>query len=95
MKPSEMGLHSRTRYVIMLKSCERRTREDEIIQFTKGLYDFIFDYISTDKCTHLEYTQKFARFVSKIFTFAGYEDSEIYTILLKNAEIERKSRGKS
>ena len=41
LKPSEMGLHSRTRYVIMLKSCERRSREDEIIQFTKGLYDFI------------------------------------------------------
>ena len=79
----------------MLKSYERHAQEDEIIQFTKGLYDFIFDFISTDRCTHLEYTQKFAHFVSKIFTFAGYEDNEIYTILLKDAETERKSRGKS
>ena len=28
---------------IMRKSYERHAQEDEIIQFTKGLYDFIFD----------------------------------------------------
>ena len=94
MKPSEMGLHSRVRYVIKFKSENRMEQKDEIKQFATGLYDFIFDLIVQNNFPRMELTQKFARFVSKYFTFIGYEDDEIYNILLKIADMSRKSKVK-
>ena len=94
MKPSEMGLHSRVRYVIKFKSENRMEQKDEIKQFATGLYDFIFDLIVQNNFPRMELTQKFARFVSKYFTFIGYEDNEIYNILLKIADMSRKSKVK-
>jgi hypothetical protein len=43
----------------------------------------------------LEITQQLARFVSKSFTFVGYEDDEIYSILLKAADMKRKPKRRS
>ena len=89
-----MGLHSRVRYVIKFKSENRMEQKDEIKQFATGLYDFIFDLIVQNNFPRMELTQKFARFVSKYFTFIGYEDDEIYNILLKIADMSRKSKVK-
>ena len=89
-----MGLHSRVRYVIKFKSENRMEQKDEIKQFATGLYDFIFDLIVQNNFPRMELTQKFARFVSKYFTFIGYEDNEIYNILLKIADMSRKSKVK-
>lgn len=86
-----MGLHSKVRYVIKLKSEKRVAQEDEIVQFTSRLYDFIFDYIRSDGSENLDFTKKFARFISKAFTFNGYEDDEIYSILIKSVDRVRKS----
>ena len=90
-----MGLHTKVRYVIDLKSPNRQGQVDEIIQFATRLYGFIFDYIRQNEHASLVLTQKSARFVSKAFTFVGYEDDEIYHILLKEAEKKRKPRSKS
>lgn len=86
-----MGLHSRVRYVIKFKSENRLEQEDEIVQFATKLYDFIFDFIYTDGRENFDFTKKFARFISKAFTFKGYEDDEIYSILIKSVDRVRKS----
>lgn len=95
MKPSEMGLHSRVRFVIRLSSNNRMIQKNEIIQFATGLYDFIFDFMAQNEHASLEITQQLARFVSKSFTFVGYEDDEIYSILLKAADMKRKPKRRS
>ena len=86
-----MGLHSKVRHVVHFKKTDRMEQKDEIIQFATGLYDFIFDYINTAPDASLEMTQKHARHVSKSFTFPGFEDDEVYCILLKVVEMKRKS----
>ena len=85
-----MGLHSKVRYEILLKSKTRKEQEQEIIGFATGYYDYLFDYIAHDEFARLEITQKLARNVSKSFTFTGYEDNEVFSILLKAADIKRK-----
>lgn len=67
----------------------------EIIQFAEGLYDFLFGYIRLTPDVSLEMTQKHARLVCKSFTFPNFEDDEVYSILLKEVEIKRKSGKKS
>ena len=90
-----MGLHSKVRYEIQFKSKKRMEQEDEIVQFARGLYDFIFDFIDQSSCPRMEITQKFARFISRAFTFVGYEDDEIYSILSKIADLKRKPKVRS
>ena len=90
-----MGLHSKVRYEIVFKSENRITQKDEIEKFATGLYDFIFDFIDQSSYPRMEITQKFARFVSRAFTFVGYEDDEIYSILSKIADLKRKPKVKS
>ena len=90
-----MGLHSQVRYEIVFKSENRITQKDEIEKFATGLYDFIFDLIDQSSCPRMEITQKLARFVSRAFTFVGYEDDEIYSILSKIADLKRKPKVKS
>ena len=85
-----MGLHSKVRYEILLKSKTRKEQEQEIIGFAAGYYDYLFDFIEHDELARLEITQKRARNVSKSFTFTGYEDNEVFSILLKAADIKRK-----
>ena len=53
-----MGLHTKVRYVIDLKSPNRQGQVDEIIQFATRLYDFIFDYIRQNEHASLVLTQK-------------------------------------
>ena len=90
LKPSEMGLHSKVRYVILLKGKTHKEQEQEIIDFATGYYDYLFDFIEHDELARLEITQKLARNVSKSFTFIGHEDDEIFSSLLKAADIKRK-----
>ena len=71
LKPSEMGLHSKVRYVIHLKSKTRKEQAMEIIEFATGLYDLIVGFIEQEKPLRMEITQKFARHVSKSYTFVG------------------------
>ena len=85
-----MGLHSKVRYEILLKGETRQEQEQEIIGFAAGYYDYLFDFIAHDEFARLEITQKLARNVSKSFTFTGYEDNEVFSILLKAADIKRK-----
>ena len=87
-----MGLHSKVRYAIILKGETRQKQKLEIIEFATGYYDYLFDFIAHDEFARLEITQKLARFVSLIFTFIGFEDDEIYHLLLKNSEKKRKRR---
>ena len=87
-----MGLHSKVRYAILLKGKTRKEQKQEIIGFATGYYDYLFDFIGHDEFASLEITQKLARNVSKSFTFVGYEDDEVYSILLKVADIRRKPR---
>ena len=70
-------------------------QKSEIIQFAEGLYDFLFDFIHSTPDVSLEMTQKHVRHVSKSFTFPGFEDDEVYSVLLKEVEIKRKSSKKS
>lgn len=72
-----------------------RVKKDEIEKFATGLYDFIFDFIDQSSCPRMEITQKFARFISRAFTFVGYEDDEIYSILSKIADLKRKPEVRS
>ena len=67
-------------------------KKDEIEKFATGLYDFIFDFIDQSSCPRME---KFARFISRAFTFVGYEDDEIYSILSKIADLKRKPKVRS
>lgn len=90
-----MGLHSKVRYEIMFKSTDRVEQAKEIVKFAIAFYDFIYDYIEKNHLENMDITQKLARFISMIFTFVGFEDDEIYTILLKAAETKRKKRRKS
>ncbi len=86
-----MGLHSKVRYEIQFKSKKRMEQEDEIVQFARGLYDFIFDFIGKNDRINLNVTRKCARFVSKAFTFKGFEDDEIDRIIVKSVDKVRKS----
>ena len=85
-----MGLHSKVRYEILLKGKTRKEQEQEIIGFAAGYHHYLFDFIEHDELAWLGITQKLARTVSKSFTFIGYEDDEIFSILLKAADIKRK-----
>ena len=89
-----MNLYSKVRWV-MFKSENRMVQKDEIEQFATGLYDFIFNFIEQNGFPRMEITQKFARFVSMVFTFIGYEDDEIYSILFKISDTKRKTKVKS
>ncbi len=86
-----MGLHSKVRYEILLKGKTRKEQEQEIIEFATGYYDYLFDFIEHDELARLEITQKLSRNVSKSFTFSGYEDDEIFSILLKATDTKRKA----
>lgn len=85
-----MGLHSKVRCEIMLKGKMRMEQTIEIVNFAICFYDFLYDYIKNNGSENMEITQKLARFVSLIFTFIGFEDDEIYHILLNNSEKKRK-----
>ena len=67
----------------------------EIVNFAICFYDFLYDYIKNNGSENMEITQKLARFISLIFTFVGFEDDEIYHILLNNSEMKRKRRERS
>ena len=95
LKPSQMGLHSKVRYEIMFQSKNRMEQVKEIVEFATAFYDFIYDYIEKKHWENMDITQKLARFVSLIFTFVGFEDDEIYHILLKASEIKRKKSRRS
>jgi len=90
-----MGLHSKVRPVIRTKGNLPCEREEGIIQFAEELYDFLFDYMDMPPGASLDMTQKHARMVSKAFTFPGFEDDEIYSILFRRVEKKRKSNRKS
>ncbi len=90
-----MGLHSKNRYEIKLKSKNPTKQVDEIIQFAVAFYDFIYDYIENNPLSSMEITLKLARFISLIFTFVGFEDNEIYNILRNYSEMRRKRRERS
>ncbi len=90
-----MGLHSKARYEIQLKRMTRMEQATEIVNFAICFYDFLYDYIKNNGSENMEITQKLARFISLIFTFVGFEDDEIYHILLNNSEMKRKRRERS
>ena len=86
-----MGLHSKARYEIQLKSKMRMEQADEIVRFTEELYRFIYSYNHLGKIPiPLTVTQKFARFVSKSFNFPGYSDDEVFKFIDRYNDIMRK-----
>ena len=86
-----MGLHSKVRCEIVLKSKTRVEQADEIVRFTEELYRFIYEYNHHEKIPiPFIITQKFARFVSKAFNFSNYSDDEVFKFIDRYNDLMRK-----
>ena len=72
------------------RSDRREEQELEILNYAERLHDAMSEYIYPKGTKSEGISWKFARFISMIFTFVGFEDDEIYTILSKEADKERK-----
>ena len=85
-----MGLHRKVRYVINLDGRNRTEQKQSLVSIAQNLHDAVSEYIYPKGTKSEGISWKFARFLGMIFTFVGFEDNEIYTILSKEADKERK-----
>ena len=92
MKPSEMGLHSKVRCKIKICGDTPREQGRNIALFAEELYLFIYRYNHGKVPDNVVVTQKFARFVSKVFNFSGYSDEEVFKFIDRFIDIIRKQR---
>ena len=79
-----MGLHRTTRYQLMVNS------EKELTDLVQNLHDAMAEFIYPPGEVPPSITVKFARFVSLTFNIPGYEDDEIYRILFRYRDRERR-----
>ena len=86
-KPSEMGLHSRTRYVIHPQGKDRTEQMRDIISRAVWLFDRVQPILCPEENV---ITHKFARHVSLTVTFAGFTDDEVFQLLTR--EVIRQKR---
>lgn len=93
-KPSEMGLHSKVRYQVNLRTSTRLEQKNDIVSFAMELHGFLYSRNHPDKKESNElFTCKFARFISKAFTFHDFTDEEVFLILYRAADRIRKKTG--
>lgn len=79
-----MGLHRTARYKLMVNS------EKELTDLVQNLHDAMAEFIYPSGEVPPSITVKFARFVSLTFNIPGYEDDEIYRILFRYRDRERR-----
>lgn len=86
-KPSEMGLHSKTRYVIHLQGKDRTEQMRDLILRAVDLFDRVQPvFCPEEPCM----TRKFARHVSLTVTFVGFSDDEVFKIVAREAVRQRR-----
>ena len=92
LKPSEMGLHSTVRYTVVPQGANRTEQERSIVATAIGMHAALCPYLYPDGggAPH-DMTRKFARFLSKCLTFAGFADEEVFRILAREADRRRKA----
>ena len=85
-----MGLHSKVRCEINISGDTPRERGKNIALFAEEFYLFIYRYNHGKVPETVVVTQKFARFISKIFNFKGHTDEEVFKFIDRFNDIMRK-----
>lgn len=86
-KPSEMGLHSKARYVIYPQGSTRAEQAKDIIHQAVDLYDKVKSVFSPKEVV---ITHRFARYLSLTVTFYGFTEEDVFSILVR--EVKRRRR---
>ena len=73
-----MGLHSKVRWEIKISGDTPKEQAKNIALFAEEFYAFLYQYNYGKLPETVVITQKFARFVSKIFNFSEYSDDEVF-----------------
>lgn len=89
VKPSEMGLHPTVRCEVKLPEVSRPEQEEIIVTVVMELYEVIRRIAYSEKEPGM-FTWRFARFISKAFLFKGFTDEEIYNVLERTIDRNRK-----
>ena len=76
-----MGLHSKVRWEIKISGDTPKEQAKNIALFAEEFYAFLYKYNNGDLPETVVITQKFARFVSKIFNMLNYSDDEIFKFI--------------
>ena len=85
-----MGLHSKVRWEIKISGDTPKEQAKNIALFAEEFYAFLYQYNNGKLPETVVITQKFARFVSKIFNFSKYSDDEVFkSIDLFNDKIRK------
>ena len=87
LKPSEMGLHSRVRFVIHPQGNNRTEQMKDIIGRAVYLFYAVRPQFCPDKQS---ITRRFAKWASRSITFIGFTDDEVFQLL--NRESIRQAR---
>ena len=87
-----MGLHSKVRWEINISGDTRKEHAKNIALFAEEFYLFLYRYNYSKEPESVVVTQKFARFVSKIFNMLDYFDDEIFKFIDRFNDIIRKQR---
>ena len=87
-----MGLHSKVRYVIKFNGDTPKEHAKNIVMFAEEFYLFIYRFNHGKEPESVVVTQKFARFVSKIFNMLDYSDDEIFKFIDRFNDVIRKQR---
>lgn len=89
LKPPKMGLHSTIRFTVEPEGENRLEQEKNIINYVTSLHEFLQSSGIPEEQSEI-FTWKFARFVSKAFRFKGYQDDEVFQILARAVDRNRK-----
>ena len=87
-----MGLHSKVRCNVKVVGDTPKEQGKNIALFAEEFYLFIYRYNHGTEPETVIVTQKFARFVSKIFNFSGYSDEEVFKFIDRFNDVIRKQR---
>ena len=82
-----MGLHSKTRYVIQPQGNDRTEQVRDIINRAVDLFYRVQPVDCPDEAV---ITRKYARHLSLTVTFVGFSDEDVFRIVAREAERNRK-----
>lgn len=82
-----MGLHSKTRYVIQPQGNDRTEQVRDIINRAVDLFYRVQPVYCPDEAV---ITRKYARHLSLTVTFVGFSDEDVFRIVAREAERNRK-----
>ena len=85
-----MGLHSKVRWEINISGDTPKEHAKNIALFAEEFYLFLYRYNYSKEPESVVVTQKFARFVSKIFNMLDYSDDEIFKFIDRFNDVIRK-----